>query len=1178
MQNIGWKLILIVAVVGACLWSAYPPEQKIRLGKDLRGGTSLIYLVNIPEGADDKQAILSQTIQVLKERVNPTGVLDISMQPLGADRIEIVMPLPNDAVKGLRTQYENALKALGQLAEVKTIDLDEALRFNQAVQRFGGDGTSERAKKIASLQESYNKLQSAVQALTEARTAGVEGEQLNKMEQAAADSQFEFDQLRDTVRKTSLDQSRVVRTLNLSTKSTKPEPGATAPTESPRDIAIKNLKAEFPHLSEQLDTTLAAFDAYQAKRTTLDDPEDLIRLLRGAGVLEFHIAVRSSDSAGVPVQQLRDQLKEIGPDKTDSPIARWFPVNELKQWYKTPDQLKALEADPESYFAGSHDLVAAGSGGRFYLLLYTDSGRSMTHDADSRWTVESTFITQDELGRPAVSFRLDPSGGSMMGKLTGPHVKQPMAIVLDGQVYSAPNLNSAINNSGQIQGSFSQQELDYLTRVLAAGALGARLSEQPIAINTVGPTIGQDNLNRGLQACLWSVIAVAVFMLIYYFQAGLIANVAVAANAIIIFGVMALIDGTFTLPGLAGIALTIGTAVDANILIYERIREEIESGVGDLRHAIRLGYEKALSTIIDANVTNLIVCVVLMKTATTEVKGFALTLMIGILGTLFTALFMTRQIYTIGTEVLGWKRMPMLATAVPAVHRLLSPRLDWIGLRRVFVPMSVVLVLASWVLLGMRGVAIFDTEFRGGLTVTMRTAIDPSTTPPSHVPLKQADVERRIVEIGRKADQMPPSDAREVLREMRNADVLTIGDTTIRDGSLVATGFQVKVSLPAGIKETASFKDTIVNAIVDELGSQLEVTQPIEFAGAENTRHEQHTFPITANVLGQVIKRPQYTQDVASYRGGVVEMLDEISPPASTQDIENRIRRMRDQPDFSDVSARDVMVLGLEPADPTDSSKGYKSAAVLVYDSAIDYSKVDFEIWDARLAAREWKLTQQALNRPATFEQVSEFSSAVASTLRASAVVAVTLSLLGILVYIWIRFGSLRYSTGAVIALIHDVSIGLGALALSQMIGETAFGKALLLEPFHIDLGVVAAILTLIGYSLNDTIVVLDRIRENRGKLTIPTAETVNKSINQTFSRTMLTSFTMIISLFILYVIGGTGIRAFSFVMLVGMIVGTYSSIAIAAPLVYKGHDADPTKREGGLLNNSKRETVSVPV
>lgn len=1152
MQNLVWKVILILFVLGLCLYAIYPPESKIRLGKDLRGGTSMIYHVAVPEGSDS-QGVLAQTIDVLKNRVNPTGVLDISMQPLGADRIEIIMPLPSDQVKSLRREYQEALRSLIAQARVNVNELDEALRFNRAVERFGGGAGSERAQKITALQESHNRLEAARQALSDARASGAEGEEIDRMEQAVADAQFEFEQLRDEVRKTSLDEARVVRTFNMPNKrETKTdEAGADVPVESQREVALKNLKSEFPHLAEAIDKAVTAYDAYQSKRTTLDDPEDLIRLLRGAGVLEFRIAVQAGSPQGINIQQMRDQLAEVGPDKTDSPLARWFPINDLKQWYDTPQSLAALQADPVGFFA-NRDLVAAEFDGRYLLLLYTSKAKSMTHEGDVRWSVVSTGITQDDLGRPAVSFRLDPAGGSMMSRLTGPHVGQPMAIVLDGQVYTAPRLNSAIANSGIIQGEFSQSELDYLTRVLAAGALGARLSEQPIAINTVGPSIGQDNLMRGLEACVWSVIAIALFMMLYYFQAGLIANIALAANALVIFGVMAIMNASFTLPGLAGIALTIGMAVDANILIYERIREEIAAGETNLRLAIKQGYAKALSTILDANITTLIVCVVLLKTATTEVKGFATTLTIGIAGTLFTALFVTRQIYTIGTDVFGWRRMPMLALTVPAVQRLLSPKFNWIGLRRFTIPLSITLVLGAWVLVGVRGATIFDTEFRGGLTATMRTSNDPQTGQPRL--LKHVDVERQIQDIGRKADEMPPSDERAVLRELRNADVLTVGEFETQDGQVVASSFQVKVALPPGIKETALFKNTIIDAIVDEMGPLLDVVPPLEFAGAHERRHEAYTYPITADTLDQVMNRP-HPVNVSAYRGGVAIVLDQISPPATRVDLEARISRMREQPDFSDTLGRSTEVVGLTPADPSDLSKGYETVAVLVSDPALDYAKVEFELWDARLAAREWQLISESLARPATFEQVSEFSSAVAATLKAAAVVAVTLSLLGILVYIWVRFGSLRYSAGAVAALMHDVSIGLGLLAFSQIIGESAFAKALLLEPFHIDMGVIAAILTLIGYSLNNTIVVLDRIRENRGKLAIPTAETVNRSINETFSRTMLTGLTTIVSLSILYIAGGTGIRAFSFVMLIGLIVGTYSSIAIAAPMVFKGHD-----------------------
>jgi SecD/SecF fusion protein len=289
---------------------------------------------------------------------------------------------------------------------------------------------------------------------------------------------------------------------------------------------------------------------------------------------------------------------------------------------------------------------------------------------------------------------------------------------------------------------------------------------------------------------------------------------------------------------------------------------------------------------------------------------------------------------------------------------------------------------------------------------------------------------------------------------------------------------------------------------------------------------------------------------VPEYIGGVAILIEDVQPPVTVKEITERLDRMRMQPDFSQYAARDHDVFGLELADPDNPGRGYRSFVVVVNDPFRSYLQIDPEQWYREVADPEWMLVSRALQQPASLEQVSSFSSAVAATLSAQAIVAVVLTLLGILVYIWVRFGSLRYSLAAIVALVHDVTIALGLLALSAVVGGTAIGSALLIEPFRIDLGVVAALLTIIGYSLNDTIVILDRIRENRGKLPLPTVPIVNRSINQTVSRTLLTSVTTLVAVAIMYAEGGSGIRPFTYTLLAGLIVGTYSSVAIAAPLV----------------------------
>jgi preprotein translocase subunit SecD len=253
-----------------------------------------------------------------------------------------------------------------------------------------------------------------------------------------------------------------------------------------RESAWQRLAETNPDQAGLIETLAAAHAAYEKGKGPLDDPKDVVRLLRGPGELEFHIAVRSSDPQGVNLDDLRRQLAERGPEKIDSPSARWFPINDLRQWYDTLDQLDALLADPMVYFAsGGSDLVAAQRQGQHYLLLYVTGPRSMTHEGGRFWAVQRVYPTADNFGRPAVGFQLDGSGGRQMNRITGRHVGEPLAIVLDGQVYSAPRINQALGTNGIIQGNFSAAELSYLTRVLGADRLEARLSREPISVTEV---------------------------------------------------------------------------------------------------------------------------------------------------------------------------------------------------------------------------------------------------------------------------------------------------------------------------------------------------------------------------------------------------------------------------------------------------------------------------------------------------------------------------------------------------------------------------------------------------------------------------------------------------------------------------------------------------------------------
>jgi SecD/SecF fusion protein len=1144
MKNPWFKLALVAILTALCAWQV--AVKDIRLGKDLKGGVSLIYAVSVPENQPGDE-VLGQVIEVLKQRVNPQGVLDIGMQPQGTDRIEVVMPLPSDEVRALQVEARRRLDDFVAKTQLSGADLDAALLTGTAASRFG-----EQNPAVASLEQAWRELQTARADLERLRSSGGAASEIDVVEDRIVAAELRTESLRAAALSKTLDAARLQKTLSLSSE---PQPvrdaagkvvrdasGKTEMGPSPREKELGIIRAEFPSLGAELDELVKAQDAYFAKRSGLDDPEDLMRLLRGAGVLEFRIAV-TPGTLGIP----------IGPRAGERGVARWFPLNDLKQWYSKPAELDSMRADPVGYFAG-RNLVAGEFGGEYYVLLHDSDAKAMTRTDGTQWALIGARRDVDPaLGSAAVSFQLDQLGGQRMAQLTGPNEGLPMAIVLDDQVYSAPRLNSRISDTGIITGQFSEADISYLVRVLTAGSLQAKVSPDPISVNILGPSIGADNFEKGKQAVLLSVTITAVLMLAYYFLAGVVAVVAIAVNSILIFGIMGVIDGTFTLPGLAGVALSVAMAVDANVLIYERLREETLAGT-PLRGAIATAYKRALSAIIDGNVTNLIVCVVLYNVGATEVKGFALTMSIGVITTLFTGIWVTRALFEAMLQA-GLRSVPMLPTVFPAISRYLLPRIDWVGARPMLLAFSGVLFVASLGAVFVRGNDIFETEFRGGVAMSLSTRMaadgEPSA-PDGRVGFTRAAVEERVRAIG----AANPNDI--VVSQLASANVLTVGETS-KDG--LGSQFQIRVGNPPNPPEDfdeARITRDVVGAVVRTLANDLDVRLPLSFTGSESTDHTAYTRPVEKALVGSSIGRPAVAQEpVGDFRGGVAVVIDQLSPPATVTDISERIARMRAQPDWSSTASRKTKVFGLEPVDPSSPFGPQRSVAVLVGDPDLSSLEVDLEIWDREFAREEWTLVQQALVQQASLDQVSSFSPVVAQNLAATAVVAVVLSLIGMLAYIWVRFGSFRFSTSTVVALTFNVVVCLGFLAISIPLARTGFGSALFIEEYRIDLNVVAGLLTIIGYSLNDTVVILDRVRENRGKRTWISRDTVNLSINQTFSRTVLTGGTTLATAIVLISLGGTGIRPFAYTFLIGLVAGTFSSVAIAAPLVYSRREEE---------------------
>ena len=261
---------------------------------------------------------------------------------------------------------------------------------------------------------------------------------------------------------------------------------------------------------------------------------------------------------------------------------------------------------------------------------------------------------------------------------------------------------------------------------------------------------------------------------------------------------------------------------------------------------------------------------------------------------------------------------------------------------------------------------------------------------------------------------------------------------------------------------------------------------------------------------------------------------------------------MHFQPDFQDMPKRRFDVVGITPVPGTKDEKGhpvYAGVMVVVVDPDIRYQD-DPQTWYTGFAQQEMNLIKTALSSEQTLRKVMQFKPQIAAAATEQAVMALILSWAMIVAYIWIRFGKVMYGTGAVIALIHDVLLALAFVGFSGLIASTAIGRAFFVEDFKINMPIVAALLTIIGYSVNDTIVVFDRIRETRGRLGIVTPEIINNSINQTLSRTIITVFTVFMVIVIAYIFGGSSIRGFNYCMLIGVLTGCYSSIAIASPLL----------------------------
>ena len=562
-----------------------------------------------------------------------------------------------------------------------------------------------------------------------------------------------------------------------------------------------------------------------------------------------------------------------------------------------------------------------------------------------------------------VSMSMNAEGAKKWKRLTADNIGKSVAIVLDGFVYSYPTVQAEIaGGRSSITGDFSLDEAKDLANILKSGKLPApaRIIEEAI----VGPSLGKEAISSGMSSFLFALLLVLIYIGFYYGGSGIAANIALIVNIFFIFGVLSSLGAVLTLPGIAGIILTIGMSIDANVLIYERIREEMKNGKG-LKLAISDGYNSAYSSIIDANVTTLLTGIILYTFGTGPIKGFATTLVIGILTSLFAAIFITRLI--ISSRLVKGKTISFATKLTDGAFQNIN--IDFIGKRKRFYILSSIIIILGLGSLFTKGLN-YGVDFVGGRTFVVRF------------------------------------------------------DDTVNNEEL---------------------RSSLSAVFIDENG--LEYTPQVKTFGNDNQVKITTSFMI----------------------------------------------------DNNEISTDEIVELKL--------SQGLEAV------------NSEYEIMSSQ-----------------------KVGPTIADDIKDAALWSVIFSLIVIFLYILIRFTKWQFSLGAVIAAFHDVLIVLSIFSIFY---------GLLPFSLEIDQAFIAAILTIIGYSLNDTVVVFDRVREfinNNKKKGVH--DIINKALNSTLSRTINTSLTTFFVLLIIFLFGGEVIRGFMFALMIGVIVGTYSSLFIASPIM----------------------------
>ena len=1202
IKNLPLKFVLLFGLIATCV--AFVALQGFPLGIDLRGGHSLIY-----EISDDGQTphdLSSRMIDILKDRVDPYGLVNLEWRPLGKTRFEVRMRAAAPKTRKAKEAYLRARERL-LAANVEWRDISRlqemAAELMPAMAPATGPAEALPAECLETIAELARGDETLAGALKELVLADVAVRRARAARDRAADenqrkrlgSEVELAEARlakkaETVLSLQLTSSMLQSVLsNYVPPHEHDKLGRSAlgskelsAREELFQTRLTALGKRHASRIDQIEEVVELYKEWTLLRRELDDPADLKRMIAKAGVLEFRMAPFSPRSefsqrhAGHPLalseQEYQHYIDILGREDPEQ-LAKlsephlWFPIRKRS----------------EEKFRGDV-VVAEGPKGRKYVLLRnTKQTTILQAEAARSWHLVGARRSTDNMNRPCVAFSLDARGAQMMTNLTDDFRADrlgagggPMAILLDDEVYSAPSIQSTISAEGIITGDFSDREIDALVRTLTAGSLPAKLKPDPVSESSFGPALGEVNRRKGFRAAVWGLLGVAGFMLVYYLLAGALANVALLLNLVLVLGAMSMMNVVLTLPGIAGLILTVGIAVDANVLIFERLREEQMRGQS-VRMTIKNAYQRAFSAIVDANLTTMITCLILAWIGTTEVRGFAITLMLGVLFSMFTALVVTRWLFQLLLNA-GLLKRPLFMLRILGV-----PKINWMSKRHFFWGLSAAMMAVGIASLVWQKDDVLGIEFSSGTQAILEfrddVTFEGKLLDDETVRRRFSDAAGKLgfdkLQATAKVERLYASDRGVDLAQTYDGKAGEAKDGRVSLAEWTAVGadaayfqrFDADGSGLLDVNEIAAMPLATYQLATTEADPKRVREAAREAFGAGLAKRTRCSFvPAAAGTeaiglklaaLAQVGERPWAWAKIGvgawrpgmntllrDYAGGVLFMARNVSPAVSEDDLAERIGIIRQQPDFKDLAANRSQVQGLTV--DGEHKDLFTSFAIAVRPG----NRRDVEGDRIKnFAQREAGGLTAALERDEAV-QIRSFDAALAGETAQRAVFAIVLSWMAIVGYLWFRFGSVQWGLAAVVCLIHDVVIVVGLVAVSGWLYGTRLGEALAIGSFKIDLVMVAAFLTVVGYSVNDTIVVFDRIRENRGKLTTVTPRVINASINQTLARTLLTSTTTLIVVVVMYAGGGAGIHAFSYALLVGVLFGTYSSVAVASPLL----------------------------